>query len=414
MSSKAPLLTARLPLGSRLLLALKNPDFRPLWGSALMNYLGSTMSALVLGWYVLETTGSPWNLAQFVFYQGVAQLFLSPFAGALSDRFPRKSLLVVGGTIKFLPLLFLTSLMYSGQIQLWHIYVASGIASLGRMVDLTTYRVATHDIVGDEGIINAMSLDSFGRHASRGLGPLMGGVLYDVAGPHIAVTAVTAAQLGSLLLLIPVRLQRRTSGPQKATSIFGDTLRGLAYVSRNKMILGIVMGAMVTNFFLLPMLSMMPTFARDVLHISATKLGVMTAVGTLGSVSGALFMVSRGTISRPALFWLGFAYSLAVATILFSLSRWFTLSTFILVVHGFIFAPMGVIQPSLVASGAMSFSMSLGPMGALVMGSLITSLGPSAGLAVSAGIAILLLTLVASLSPGFLRGSFKPTSVATT
>ena len=413
------MLAVRRTVQGRLFVTLQNREFRFLWGASLFGHLSLSMGLIVLGWIVLDKTGEPWQVAQVIFYFGASLFILTIFSGTLSDRFPRKSLMVLGSLIRLGSWVFLAIIAITDSLAVWQMIVASGVAGLGVGLEMPTSRVLIHDLVGNQGIINAMSLDSVSRHVSRGVGPFVGGVLYDVAGAEVALTAICVVQLAALLLLLPMRTPPSVAGRPKRGSFASDMVKGLAYLSRNQLVLALVMGAIITNLFLLPMIFLLPVFAREILDISASNLGLLTLVGALGSIGGALFMASNPRISRPGLFWLGIAYFLAAVTLLFAWSTWFVLSMLLLVLHGLAFATSGALQPSMVilasdeemrgrTSGYMSLAMGLSQLGVLAMGGLIALLGASLGLAASTGIAIALLTLLLVLFPVLTREAIEP------
>ena len=413
------MLAARRSVQARLFVTLQNREFRFLWGASLFGHLSLSMGLIVLGWIVLDKTGDPWLVAQVIFYYGIFLFLLTIFSGTLSDRFPRKSLMVLGSFTRLGPWVFLAIIALTDSLAVWQMMVASGVVGLGVGVEMPTSRVLIHDLVGNQGIINAMSLDSVSRHVSRGVGPLAGGVLYDVAGAGVALTAICAVQLAALLLLLPIRMPPGLAGRSGQGSFASDMVKGLAYLARNQLVLALVMGAIITNLFLLPMIFLLPVFAREILEISPSKLGLLTVVGTVGSIGGALFMASNPRISRPGLFWLWIAYFLAAVTFVFAWSTSFALSMLLLVLHGLAFATFGALQPSMVilasdeemrgrTSGYMSLAMGLSQLGVLAMGGLIALLGASLGLATSTGIAIGLLSLLLVLFPVLTRGAIEP------
>ena len=416
------MLAVRRSVQGRIFVTLQNREFRLLWGASLLGNLALSMGLIIPGWIVLEMTDDPWAVAQVVFYFGVTQFVVTIFVGTLSDRFSRKSLLVLGSSIRLIPWIFLIPMMYMDRTEPWHILVASGVFGVGVGLETTTARVVAHDLVGNQGIVNALSLESLGRHVMRGIGPLLGGVLLDVSGGQVALTAIAVSQTASLALLMAIRLSQKTPPDVKQGSFFGEMIRGAAYVSQNQMVLALVIGATITNIFLIPMIFVLPVFAREILHTSASGLGVLTAVGAVGSVVGALVMANNPKLSRPGLTWLEMAYFLAIVTILFAWSPWFSVSMLLLILHGLTFAAFGALQPSLVilaseesmrgrTSGAMALAMSLAQVGALVLGGLIEVLGVSMGLATSAGISMVLLTLLMIMLPVLTRDMVQPKPV---
>lgn len=376
------------------------------------------MGLIVLGWLVLDMTNNPWMVSQTIFFYGIVLFILNIFSGTLTDRFPRKSLMVLGSLIRLGPWIFLSVMALTDQLVVWHIIAGSAIVGLGVGIEMPSSRVLFHDIVGNTRLMNAMALDSVSRHVSRGAGPLIGGVLYDISGPDIALMAICVVQITSLVSLLAIRIPRGGVESKVQGSFVNDLVKGFAYLAKNQMVLALVLGSCITNLFLLPMIFLLPIFAKEILSISASELGVLTLVGTIGSIGGALVMAANPSIRRPGLLWITIAYFLAMVTMAFSWSTMPILSMFLLVLHGLAFATFGALQPSIVilasseemrgrTSGFMSLSMCLAQVGGLVMGGLITILGASMGLAASTGIGIVLLTLLVLLFPTLTRGSIS-------
>ena len=96
MTIRGSLLAARRSVQGRLFVTLQNREFRFLWGASLFGHLSLSMGLIVLGWIVLDKTEEPWLVAQVIFYYGIFLFLLTIFSGTLSDRFPRKSLMILG------------------------------------------------------------------------------------------------------------------------------------------------------------------------------------------------------------------------------------------------------------------------------------------------------------------------------
>lgn len=416
MVTKSSLFGIKNIFQERLLINLRNSNFRFLWGSSLLGHLSLAMGLIVLGWIVLDMTQDPWMVSQTIFSYGIFLFTLNIFSGTITDRFPRKSLMIIGSLIRLGSWIFLATMASTNGLNIWHIIVGSAIVGLGVGIEMPSSRVLFHDLVGNKSLMNAMSLDSISRHASRGVGPLIGGVLYEMAGPEVALMAICIVQVASLLSLIPIKIPVELLKNIGGGSFIKDLLGGFAYLSKNQMVLAFVLGSCITNLFLLPMIFILPVFAREILSITPSELGILTLVGTLGSIAGATLMATNPRISKPGLLWIGIAYFLAAVTLAFSWSAIPILSMFLLVLHGLAFATFGALQPSIVilastekmrgrTSGFMSLSMCLAQVGAFVMGAFIERLGASMGLAASTAIAVVLLSLLVLILPTFIKGS---------
>src|SRR3954466_12352623 len=110
-------------------------SFRFQWPADLATSCAFEMEALILGWYVLSTTGSVQQLVVFASLAWLGSLF-SPFFGILGDRIGFRTLLC--GTRAGYAILagVLASLLAAGALQSWHLFVIAALAGLMRPSDM--------------------------------------------------------------------------------------------------------------------------------------------------------------------------------------------------------------------------------------------------------------------------------------
>ena len=148
----------------------------------------------LLVWFVLEITESPFYVALVGFFGMAPLLLFGAFGGVLADRLNKLKLLLTTQVINLLASAGMIALLLSGRAEFWHAYVMVFITGLGWAFDMPARRAILPDLIGREGLTNAMALDSVGMHSSRMLGPT-------VAGALIAVVDVTEDTVGGGALL---------------------------------------------------------------------------------------------------------------------------------------------------------------------------------------------------------------------
>src|SRR5882724_8828759 len=97
--------------------AFRHRDFRLFWSGQLVSLIGTWMQSVGQSWLVLELTGSPFQLGLVNTLQFTPILLLSPVGGALSDRFPKRRIILVSQTVMQLQALALAALVWSGYIR---------------------------------------------------------------------------------------------------------------------------------------------------------------------------------------------------------------------------------------------------------------------------------------------------------
>src|SRR5918994_5931381 len=100
-------------------------SFRFQWPADLATSWAFEMEALILGWYILETTGSVQQLVLVAALVWLGSLF-SPFFGVAGDRIGHRTLLCLTRGIYALLAAVLTALILSGSLQAWHVFTIAG------------------------------------------------------------------------------------------------------------------------------------------------------------------------------------------------------------------------------------------------------------------------------------------------
>src|SRR2546428_3833570 len=101
---------------------LRNPDYRLLLAGFFSSTFGISIQQVANLWQVYELTGSPLQLGLTGLFQAVPVLTLGLFGGVLADALDRRRLILVSQGARFLAVLALTLLTFSGAVQVWHIY----------------------------------------------------------------------------------------------------------------------------------------------------------------------------------------------------------------------------------------------------------------------------------------------------
>ncbi len=133
------------------------------------------MQQLAVSWLIYRLTGSAWMLGLVGFCANVPVLLLSPLAGVVADRFPRRRIVMVAQTLSMLQAFTLAGLTFSGRIEVVHLL---GLAlSLGVLsaFDIPARQALFIRLVGKEDLLNAISLNSATFNTARIVGPSLGG-----------------------------------------------------------------------------------------------------------------------------------------------------------------------------------------------------------------------------------------------
>jgi MFS family permease len=247
------------------------------------------MQIVAQGWVVYALTDSPLMLGLVTFAALLPVLPISLIAGVLSDRYSRKSLMMVTESVLMLQAFAMAALIWLDVIQIWHIILLSFILGAAAAMEQPARLAIVADIVGDDDLSNAIALNSGGNNTARIIGPSIAGLLIAAYGSAACFMLNGFTYLVFILALFAIRLggQPQVSGKLR---FVGSLTDGFKYILQSKVILGLLFIISVASFLTIPYIALMPVFAKDILQVGADGLGfLMTAVG-VGAILGALLV----------------------------------------------------------------------------------------------------------------------------
>src|SRR5215207_8915521 len=134
--------------------SLRIRSFRYQWGADLFATWASEMETLLLGWYVLVDTGSPF-LVGLVGALRFGGTLLAPLYGVVADRVDRRTLLIVMRLLHALLAALIMALALTGSLQPWHAFAISAAGGLLRMGENVVRQSLIADVVPPGSLMNA-------------------------------------------------------------------------------------------------------------------------------------------------------------------------------------------------------------------------------------------------------------------
>lgn len=273
-----------LPAG---LSALEHRDFRLFWVSQFVSLIGTWMQSLGQSWLVLELTNSPFKLGAISALQFLPMLFLSVFGGVISDRLPKRRLIVATQTALALQALALAALTWTGHVQYWHVAVLALLFGTINTIDMPTRQSFIIELVGRDHLTNAIALNSAAFNGARIIGPAVAGIVIARFGEGPAFFLNGLSFLPVIVALLAVR----TEGLPHlgvGSSVLGDIREGIGYALRTPLVAFVLSLVVSVSVFTLNHNVLVPLLARDVLHQAAQGLGFLMATLGAGALTGAV------------------------------------------------------------------------------------------------------------------------------
>ena len=274
-------------------------DYRLLWLGQVTTSLGQWMDQTARSWLIYKITGSPLQLGLVSMARGLPLLLFGVVAGVVADRYGRKKQLIIAQVVNAILNLILASLIVTGRIQEWHIYVTAFFAGTVQAFQQPARQVLINDLVGKDHLLNAVSLNSAAFNLSRSLGPAIGGVLIQAVGVGWSYYTQAAFYAFATVWTFQIRVPD-SSKPvtyakgEKVPSFFESAREGFAYIASHKIILALMVLGLAPILLGMPYTSLMPIFAIDILHGNARTQGALLSSVGVGAVIGALTIASLG------------------------------------------------------------------------------------------------------------------------
>ncbi len=285
--------------------------FFVIWAGQLVSIIGSGLTGFGLAVWIYEQTGQATPFALTVMFGNLPQVLLSPFAGALVDRWNRRIVMIVADTGSALITLVFFLLLAFGQLAIWQIYVGVILSSVLASFQEPAYAASITMLVPKKDLPRANGLMQMGQALQMLVAPVLAGVLFVSIGLRgiIMIDAVTfLLAVGALLLVhIPQPKQdRRVETAENSRSLWREAAFGWHYLRARQGLFGLLVFFALVNFFLnfsaVLLGPMILSFG------TAAGLGTAQTMGGVGMLIGSIAMSAWGGPKRRIMAVIGFIF----------------------------------------------------------------------------------------------------------
>lgn len=270
----------------------RNRDFLLLWNGQTISTLGTNISTLALPLLVLALTHSPAQAGLLTATRLLPYLLFSLPAGALLDRWNRKSVMIGCDLVRWLALGSVPLAFALGHLTLIHLYLVAFVEGTAYVFFSLAQIAALPQVVSSAHLPQAYALDTTTEYIGTLLGPGLGGFLIGLAplvalGASLAYLVDSFSYLVSLVSLLFIRVSfqlKRTASSRYA--LRKEIAEGLRFLWQRPLLRTMVMLTMTVNFLLSPVTLLVIVLVQGSLHIDVRTLGIILSVGGIGGVLG--------------------------------------------------------------------------------------------------------------------------------
>lgn len=372
--------------------SFKNRDFRLLWAGTSALGFSQWGQQIGLNWLVYVLTDSAVELGKVAFFGGILSLLLGPFAGLLADRYPRRAIMIGTSAAGSLQAAILAVLVLTDTVQVWHCYAFAIISSIMNTATGPAQQAYVHDISEPETLTNAIALNSVAQNVSRIIGPPLTGV---IVAWNVGAAFIMVAGMRGISMLTAMALRARKQAPrERGVNPIVEVFDGFRYLaSENRLLLLLVMNAL-PSLFVIPYLSFMPIFAKQVFHGGSREYGWLVSMLAIGSIIGLLSLARAGDVRHKGRYLLGGEIMYVVLVVSFTRMDVFLAALACLATAGLFHSVARAvntsmfqtsIRPDMRGRGMAAFNMGSGltPIGTISMTFLVTRFGVQDGVMLS-------------------------------
>jgi MFS family permease len=272
--------------------SLAGRDFRLYFAGQCVSLIGTWVQQVAFGWIAYRVTGSAFMLGLIAFAGQFPTLILSPFSTLLTDRYSRRSILVVIQIIQMVLAGTLAVLAWHGDVSSWVLVAASLILGLTNAIETPVRQAFTPDIVHDRTLLhNAIALNSVTFNSARLVGPALAGVVLAYFGEPACFAVNAASYIATIYTLLTIHPTAQEQGASRKS-----LAEGVHYVRQFAPARWLVINVAVASFCLAPFLTFMPVYAKDILKGGPDTLGMLMASSGLGALIAALYLANRKSV----------------------------------------------------------------------------------------------------------------------
>ena len=269
--------------------------FLLIWVGQLFSLTGSGLTGFALGVWVFQNTGSVTQFALISLFTALPGILFSPIAGALVDRWDRRSVLILSDLGAGLCTVSMALLFWTQHLEVWHIYIAMAISSTFSAFQWPAYSASTTLLVPKEQFGRASGMVQLGEAAAQIISPVLAGALMG----QIQVWGIMFIDFSTLLFAVFTLLIVRIPKPEISIeglagkgSLIREASYGWTYIMARRGLLGLLLFFALCNFT-----SGIVSVLFTPLVLSFTTpavLGTILSVGGFGYLAGSLAMSTWG------------------------------------------------------------------------------------------------------------------------
>ena len=272
--------------------AFKSRNYRLFFTGQSVSLIGTWMQKTAVSWVVYSLTHSKFMLGVTLFATMFPSFLFSFLGGVAADRYNRYKLMLLTQIASMLQALLLAVLIFFKHYTVWEVLSLSVLLGIINAFDVPARQSLVYEMVDDKKYLpNALALNSSMVNLSRLIGPAIAGLVIERFGEDICFGLYALSFLAVIISLLMMKLPAYVS--KKSTqNVFNSLREGMIYVIKTPAIGSIMAMLALVSLFVLPFSTLIPVYAKDIFHGTASTFGIIDSVIGLGAFAGGIFLAS--------------------------------------------------------------------------------------------------------------------------
>ncbi len=276
--------------------------FRRVWLATVLFSLGNWTERIVVGFFVLNQSGSVFLTAATFAARQAPGVFAAPIAGAVVDRWPRSRVLAITAIYKTAVLIGLAMVASSDNPAMWAVFVLTALGGIGQSFEIPATQGLVTDSVPRNVRMNAVAVQSVGARGIGAVGGLMSGLVIDELGVSFALSIGAAAFVTGALATLLVRVSPATASMEHPVKVgfhmFGRAYQDLLLLLSIPSVRVLLIAAVLVEMFGFAFGALLPSVSVNVLGTAGTGLGGLNMMASFGSLAGVIALSLLGDYPR--------------------------------------------------------------------------------------------------------------------
>lgn len=296
-------------------------NFLILWSTQGLSQLGSSMTGFALTLWLYEQTGSSLGTAALAICSYAPYVLMSIFAGALTDRFDKKKVMLGCDVFAAICTILVFVLFRTGRLMVWHLYVLNAVSGLMNTVQQPASEVAMTLVTPEKYYQKTSGLRSLSGSLISILNPLLATSLYALAGLHAVIAVdIGSFSVASTALLFFIDIPENKKEQRERVLVLAK--EGLMFLWKNPLIMALILFMSGVNLVASAFDATLPGYVLPNPNGGSSVLGMVTSCSGIAMILGSLIVsVLPKPKDRVKVIYLTMLFSLGTENFLLAFSR---------------------------------------------------------------------------------------------